>query len=214
MLALLFVLHLGVLALLVRASQERTRVEAPRRDDVLVVSLMPPEQAETGSAPAPRRPDAPAVRTPSAAPTEAPPAVAPEPVESPRLFGPDGSLMLPRDAPVAAAPEPGFHDAPHASLPALHNPVRYKATRYDPVWVKDHEDLGERIKRKSTFARSWDTDSGTRITCVWSPLYALAAFGCGWGRTPSEPAKPAPWLAVAGELRPDAPRAIDTDPFD
>jgi len=211
-LAALVLLHLLVLALLLRAAPERPY---PPRDDVLVVRLLPPEP-EAAAAPtvAARRADgASPARAMAPRPAREAPAASPAPLPQTHVFNPDGSLALPRGADAPGA-DTAFHLPEPAAMPRPGNPLRYKPTRFDPVWVKDHETLGERWVRETTVTKTYDTKGGTRIQCVWSPLLALAAFGCGWGPTPREPAKPAPWLAVAGETRPDAPRPIDEDPFD
>ena len=215
-LAALSLLHLAVLAVLMRTSAEPMPLARP--DDVLVVELLPPDPAPPTVPHGPgHRPVAP-VREAAGPPKparEVAPAEAqqPEPGTAATLFNPDGSLRLPR-----AAEQPdtdtAFHQPEPARLPAPGHPLRYKPTRFDAVWVKDREQLGEKLLRKTTVVKTYDTKGGTRISCVWSPLYALMAFGCGWGPTPREPPKPAPWLAVAGETRPEAERPIDEQPFD
>ena len=219
-LAALVVAHLGVLSLLLRASAERTLVHAPRSDDVMVVRLLPPDPIEPASAP-PSEPVAAGASAPRAradVAADMPPGAdvevlpGPESNDRPLVFRPDGSLVLP---PNASEP-PGwvaFRTPERAALPNPANPVRYTPTRWDPVWAPDHETLGQRLVRETTVVKTYDTKNGTRISCVWSPLM-LGAFGCGWGLAPRDPPKPAPWLAVAGETRPEKPVPLDPDPFD
>ena len=214
-LAFLLTLHLGVL-LLVREHSLRARPPAQRQDDVLVVRLLPREQDEPAVVVAPQahldRAEPPGAR-PGAPTGGESDGEAPAPANSAYLFEPDGSLKLPQGV-LAPEPTSAFHNPEPTALPALRNPVRYKPTRFESVWVKDHETLGERLVRETTVVKTHDTKNGTRITCVWSPLLMPLAAGCGWGPTPRDPPKPAPWLAVAGETRPETPRPFDPDPFD
>lgn len=140
---------------------------------------------------------------------------APTTAESPTsvLFNPDGSLRLPEALPGASAGEKPFQAPVAAALPTPRNPVRYRATRFDPAWKPDSETLLDRAFRAITIEKAYDTAYGTRFQCSW----LLVIGGCGWGLTPREPAKPAPWLAVAGELAPEPVRREsrwDSDPLE
>ena len=214
-LTLLLVLHLGVL-LTVRANSLRARPPAPRHDDVLSVRLLPPEQPDLPvtdlAAPQARSSVAAAPRARSGEPVQAESVTAvPAPADGAYLFNPDGSLKLPE-----GVPEPGstaFRNPEPEALPAPRNPLPYKPTHFEPYWVPDHETLGARLVRQTTVVKTIDTKYGTRIQCTWS-LFMPVMAGCGWGLTPREPTKPAPWLAVAGETRPETPIPFDPDPFD
>ena len=215
-LALLLALHLGAL-LFLRASSLRARPPAAPLEDVLVVRLLPPERQDEPLAEVAPLERAAVAKAPRPRPggdveTESETDVQAAPADGATLFNPDGSLNLP-DA-VRDQEPTAFRNPEPAALPAPRNPLPYKATRFDAVWVKDHETLGERLVRQTTVVKTIDTKYGTRIQCTFSPLLGPFAAGCGWGLTPREPPWPAPWLAVAGETRPETPRPFDPDPFD
>jgi hypothetical protein len=119
-----------------------------------------------------------------------------------QLFGQDGAIRLPE----SASSERKSFGVPDGKPLVHEDPLPYEATRFDRMAPSVRESLADEIVRRTTYARTWTTRSGTRIRCATSLL--MAGLGvCGWGVAPR---------ATAEELRamradPPLPRAPKDD---
>jgi hypothetical protein len=127
------------------------------------------------------------------------------------LFDPDGSLRLsPQvvDAAATRAQQPDFTPPPAARWPTVKSPLPYKATRFEPYWVKSNETMGEELFRHVIFEKEFKTPWGTRWRCA----YILFIGGCG--DVPPPPMKNPPKMPWETYLPlPDSREAEGDDGF-
>jgi hypothetical protein len=140
--------------LLELASEMRWRAPAVQAEQSFVIEFLPPDAvppedapvlpAPTASAPVPRTAAQP---RPESAPVAEEPGLsvqflpAEPPLESRRLFDPDGRLRLPEGLVTREPVAPRDPMAPREVLP-------FERTRFDRAWVPDGESLGQTLVRK------------------------------------------------------------------
>jgi hypothetical protein len=185
----------GLLFVILATGARATRGHWPLpQRQAIEVELIEPSPASAMAAP-PARPAAPVlppvertvarIEQHSAAPLPRPTA-SPTTTATPlHLYGPDGTLLLPKSDFSAAAPTLPAYAAPRpqGNLDLHPRPLlTYKPTRFEKWWVPDHEDALSRLVRKTMVEKSVRLPGNVVMKCVAVPLALLA--GCGFGPAP------------------------------
>ncbi|WP_064504797.1 hypothetical protein [Frateuria defendens] len=172
-----------------------------------------PTQAGRVPAPKPASPERPA-RDAMTATLPAPAASAGAAPSSPRLYGEDGRILLPTQAPAPAAnAAPGYvQRLPQGDAQVMRHasPLPYKATRFDDAWGKGGGAVTRALDKavqKTTVKTTIRLPKGVRIHCALS--LAMLAGGCGGDPPPPPSAKDGDERL---SMAPAAPLAKDPPP--
>lgn len=164
-------------------------IDAEPVEEVPAVELSPASMsadpaAVPASAPVLSQPTITATPARTAVPMAAPRAIdgtsiAPAaPIDTARLFNPDGSVRMSTQVVDAAKPapaQPEFDTPSLQKLAPLRSPIPYRRTQFDAVWVPDGENLPDEIFRNVTVEKEIETPWGTRWRCVWILIIGACA---------------------------------------
>lgn len=184
-LALLLVLHGAVLIAL------REAMFAPRPGNPPVVEVELIEFSSEPALPEPVPPQVPARRTPQVTTVRPPPPreTLPLPVEAsqPRLFNPDGSIVLPNEPspPPADSMTATFSEpvpSPDIGIMQHKRPLKVRPNHFEAAYAELHTNsvLNDFVARNLTFTQEFVLPWGTHVKCAEVFVIVAAGGACGW----------------------------------